>query len=101
MTVLSIRLSPKELEHIKEIARAEKKKRGEAARSLLSYGWLFFNLKEYKEGKISLEFLAKQLGMTLSETIDLLSEYGVRSPLRYDHYLEGLETLGRHRRQQR
>jgi hypothetical protein len=101
MAVLSIRLSPKELQHIKEIARAEKKKRGEAARSLLSYGWLFFNLKEYKEGKISLEFLAKELGMPLSETIDLLSEYGVRSPLRYDHYLEGLETLSRRRRQQR
>ena len=51
------------------------------------------NLKRYKEGKISLETLAKELEFSVSETIDLLAEYGVISPISYDDYLEGLETL--------
>lgn len=93
MTILSLRISKKEEERIEEIATKENKKKGEAARSLLSYGWLFFNLKRYKEGKISLETLAKELDLSISETIDLLTEYGITSPLSYDDYLEGLETL--------
>lgn len=93
MTVLSLRLSREEIEHIEELAKKEKKRKGEAARSLLSYGWFFFNLKLYKEGKISLETLAKELNLSISETIDLLAEYGVTSPISYDDYLEGLETL--------
>ena len=93
MTVLSLRLSRKELDRIKEIATKENKKKGEAARSLLSYGWFFFNHKRYKEGRISLETLAKELDLSVSETIDLLVEYGVPSSISYDDYLEGLETL--------
>jgi len=93
MTVLSLRLSKKEVERIEEIATKENKKKGEAARSLLSYGWLFFNLKRYKEGKISLETLAKELDLSISETIDLLDEYSVVSSISYEDYLEGLETL--------
>lgn len=93
MAVLSLRLSKKEVERIEEIATKENKKKGEVARSLLSYGWIFLNLKRYKEGKISLETLAKELELSVSETIDLLAEYGVTSPISYDDYLEGLETL--------
>ncbi len=95
MPVLSLRLSREEIERIEEIARKENKKKGEAARSLLSYGWLFFNLKLYKEGKTSLETLAKELNLSVSQTIDLLTEYGITSPVSYDDYLEGLETLKR------
>src|SRR3989337_4323490 len=93
MTAISLRLSRKEIDRIKEIATKEKKTMGEAARSLLSYGWLFFNLKRYKEGRISLESLAKELDFSVTETLDLLVEYGVPSPISYDDYLEGLETL--------
>jgi len=93
MTVMSLRLSRKEIDRIKEIATKENKKKGAAARSLLYYGWFFFNLKRYKEGRISLESLAKELDLSVSETIDLLVEYGVPSSISYDDYLEGLETL--------
>jgi len=93
MTVMSLRLSRKEIDRIKEIATKENKKKGEAARSLLYYGWFFFNLKRYKEGRISLETLAKELDLSVSETMDLLVEYGVPSSISYDDYLEGLETL--------
>jgi hypothetical protein len=93
MAVLSLRLSDKELKHIEEIASKQNQKRGEAARSLLYYGWLFFNLKLYKEGKISVERLSKELELSISETIDILAEYGISSPIEYDDYVEGLETL--------
>lgn len=93
MTVLSLRLTKKELDHIRHLAAKENKKKGEAARSLMTYGWLFFCLNRYKGGKISLESLARDLERSVSETIDLLVEYGLPSPVGYDDYLEASETL--------
>jgi predicted transcriptional regulator len=46
MTVFSLRLSKKEIERLEEIAMKENKKKGEVPRSLLSYGWIFFESKE-------------------------------------------------------
>ena len=45
------------------------------------------------EGKLSLSTLADKLGLSVSETIDLLSEFGVESPLDYDDYLKGFEVF--------
>ena len=36
--------------------------------------------------------LSKALGMSLSEAIDLLSSFGLQSPISYDDYLKGVET---------
>ncbi|MBI2348690.1 MAG: hypothetical protein HYV05_08565 [Deltaproteobacteria bacterium] len=49
-------------------------------------------LVAYKEGKVSLAKLSKSLGMSLSEAIDLLSSFGLQSPINYDDYLKGVET---------
>ncbi len=50
-------------------------------------------VQRYKEGKFSLGSLAEQLGRPLAETIDMLADLGVPSPLEYDDYLEGFEHL--------
>jgi hypothetical protein len=59
------------------------------ARELMDYGWVFLMLREYREGKRSLGSFAKELGVPLTEAIDLLADLGVRSPLEYDDYLRG------------
>jgi predicted HTH domain antitoxin len=50
-------------------------------------------IKLYREGKLSLSTLADKLELSVSETIDLLSEFGVESPIDYDDYLKGFEAL--------
>ena len=36
---------------------------------------------------------AKELNLTITETIELLSELGVKSPISYDEYLEGYNVI--------
>jgi len=48
--------------------------------SYISYAWNYLMVRRYAEGKLSLEGLARELGKTVSETIDLLAEMGVPSP---------------------
>lgn len=50
-------------------------------------------LNLYRDGKMSLSTLASKLELSVSETIDLLSEFGVESPIDYDDYLKGFEAF--------
>jgi len=69
------------------------KDKSTVARELLDYGWDFLILKYYKEGKLSLSSLASKLGISVSETIDLLSDLGIEAPIGYDDYLKGFEAF--------
>jgi hypothetical protein len=93
MNVLSIRVSEEELRHIKALAKKEKTDRSQVARELISEGWKFYLLRMYKEGKLSLGSLAKELKMPISSTIDFLGELGIPAPLEYEDYLQGLGLL--------
>ena len=59
----------------------------------MEYGWEFLMIRIYKEGKLLLSTLASRLDMSVSETIDLLSEFNIKSPIEYDDYLKGFEGL--------
>ena len=87
--VMSVRLDPEGLRRLRELSKREKKDMSAVARELMDYGWLFLMLRDYREGKRSLGSFAKELGVPLTEVIDLLSELGVRSPVEYDDYLRG------------
>ncbi len=63
------------------------------ARELIDYGWEFLMIKLYKEGKISLGTLSEKLELSISETIELLAEFGVESPIEYDDYLKSFDTF--------
>lgn len=69
------------------------KDKSAVARELLDYGWEFFMIKLYREGNLSLSTFASKLELSVSEAIDLLSEFGIESPLDYDDYLKGFEVL--------
>lgn len=89
MGVISLRLKERDFKRINELAKKEHKDKSTVARELLEHGWKFLMLKLYKEGKLSLSSLAEKLELSVSETIDLLSEFGVESPIDYEDYLEG------------
>jgi len=58
----------------------------------MGYGLLYRAIKHYKKGKSSLERISKQLNLSISETMDMLAEFGVEAPIDYDDYLKGYEV---------
>ena len=93
MAVISIRLKDREIKRLNELTKMVKKDRSTVARELMEYGWEFMMIKLYREGKLSLSSLAEKLELSISETIDLLSEFGIESPIDYDDYLKGFEVF--------
>ena len=87
--VITLRLKEKELGFIESLSKKDNGDKSSAARKLIDYGWIYFTLKNYREGKISIGKTAKELNLTISETIDLLSDLGIKSPITYEDYLEG------------
>ena len=93
MNVISLRLGKDEQKHIENLSKEEKKDKSTVARELLNYGWIFYWFKRYRAGKASLGILSRKLSLSLSETLDLLAEFGIESPLEYSDYLEGFNNL--------
>jgi predicted HTH domain antitoxin len=93
MPVLSVRLSEQELKRLQSLAKGEGKEKSSLARELIIDGLKYKKILAYKEGTISLSRLSKTLGLSLSEAIDLLASLGIPSPINYDDYLVGLETM--------
>jgi len=93
MSVISLRLKDRELKRINELSRMVHKDKSTIARELIEYGWEFLMLKLYREGKMSLGTLSSKLELSVSETIDLLAEFGVESPIDYEDYLKGFDVF--------
>jgi len=93
MNVMSLRLEKREMELIEEMAKKEGKDKSTITRQLIGYGLTYLMLRLYREGRLSLEKVAKELDLSVSETIDLLSEFGIKAPIDYDDYLKGYEVL--------
>jgi hypothetical protein len=91
MSVISLRLKDRELKRLAELSKLTQKDKSMIARELMEYGWEFMMIRTYKEGKLSLSTLASRLDMSVSETIDLLSEFNIQSPIEYADYLKGFE----------
>lgn len=93
MGVISLRLKERDLKRLDELSKMERKDRSATARELLEYGWEFLMFKYYKEGKLSLEALAKKLDISISEAIDRLSELGIETPIEFEDYLKGFKVF--------
>ncbi|MBI4824673.1 MAG: UPF0175 family protein [Nitrospirae bacterium] len=93
MGVVSIRLKDRDFKRLNELSKLGNKDKSTVARELLEYGWEFLMIKLYREGKLSLGTLASKLELSVSETIDLLYEFGVESPIDYDDFLKGFEVF--------
>ena len=88
-----MRLKDRDLERLEELSKIEHKDKSTIARELLEYGWEFLMFKHYREGKLSLEGLAKKLDISISEVIDHLAELGIESPIGFEDYLKGFEVF--------
>ena len=93
MSVMSLRLNKEEVERISKLSVQKKEAKSEIVRKLLNEGWVFYWLKLYSAGKVSVGKMAEELNLSINEVLDLFSEFGIESPIRYDDYLSGFESL--------
>jgi len=93
MSVISLRLKETEFRKLTELSKEEQKDKSTVARELIREGWNFLMIRQYRQGKLSLGTLAQRLDLSLSETIDVLSDLGIQAPIEYEDYLKGLAVF--------
>ena len=93
MKVKSMRI-PEDIDQaIEYVSKVEKIEKTQSLRKLARVGFEYYVAKTYKEGKITLRNASNLLKLTLSETIDLLSEMGVKGNIRANDVLTSLNIF--------
>ena len=89
--VMTIRLADEDVRLVEELAKSSDKDKSTMVRDLVEYGKIYLAIKLYKEGKISIGKAAKIANLSISETMDLFAELGIKSNIELEDYLEGLK----------
>ena len=90
MKVRSLRI-PEDLDRaIEYVSRVEKTEKTQSLRKLARLGFEQYVAKVYREGNVTLREASDLLRLTLSETIDLLAEMGVKGNIRANDVLASL-----------
>jgi len=93
MKVKSLRI-PEEIDQaIDYVARSEKLEKTSSLRKLTRMGFEVYVAKSYERGKLTLHEAANLLHLNLIETIDLLSEMGVKGNIKAKDVMESLKAL--------
>ena len=92
---LSIRMDDKNYKFLSSLANDEDADLSKAVRDIVYRGRILLALERYKKGAASLGRAAEIAGVPVGEMIAVLSEYGVKSNLRKEDFLEGLANLQR------
>ena len=93
MKVKSLRI-PEEIDQaIDYVARSEKLEKTSSLRKLTKMGFEVYVAKLYERGKLTLREAANLLHLNLMETIDLLSEMGVKGNIKAKDVMESLKAL--------
>jgi len=88
MKVRSLRI-PQDIDQaIEYVSKMEKTEKTQSLRKLARLGFEYYASKSYGDGKITLREASKLLSLTLSETIDVFSELGVKRNIRASDVLE-------------
>jgi predicted HTH domain antitoxin len=78
MKVKSMRIPDDIDQAINYVSQLEKIEKAQSLRKLARIGFEYYVAKSYKEGRITLRDASDLLKLSLSETIDLLAEMGVK-----------------------
>jgi predicted HTH domain antitoxin len=93
MKVKSIRI-PEDIDKAVEyVARSERLEKTQSIRKLTRLGFEVYVAKSYEKGRLTLRETAALLNLTLSETLDLLSEMGVKGNIRAKDVMESLKSM--------
>lgn len=93
MKVKSIRI-PQDIEHAVDfLSRIEKIDSTQSFRKLARIGFENYIAKLYENGKLSIRDVSLELGVSISEAIDILSEMGVKGNIRASDVLHSVHSL--------
>jgi predicted HTH domain antitoxin len=93
MKVKSIRIPDDIDQSIEYVSRLEKLEKTQSLRKLTRLGFEYYAAKSYERGKLTLREVAELLNLTLSETVDLLTEIGVKGNIRAKDVMESLKEI--------
>jgi predicted HTH domain antitoxin len=93
MKVRSLRIPEDMDQAIEYVSKMEKTEKTQSLRKLARLGFEYYVAKAYREGKITLRDASRLLKLTLSETIDILAEMGVKGNIRASDVFQSLSTF--------
>ena len=93
MKVKSIRIPDDIDQAINYVSQLEKIEKTQSLRKLARIGFEYYVAKSYKEGGITLRDASDLLKLSLSETIDILAEMGVKGNIRAADVYASLMTF--------
>jgi len=92
MIVKSLRI-PEDIEQaIEYVAKSEKIEKSQSLRKLTRVGFECYVARSYEHGKLTLREATSLLKLSLSETLEILSEMGVKGNIRSSEVLESLKV---------
>ncbi len=93
MKVKSIRI-PQDIEHaVNFLSKIEKIDSTQSFRKLARIGFETYIADLYQNGKLSIREVSTELGVSISEAIDMLSEKGVKGNIRAADVLQSIHSL--------
>ncbi|MEA3359313.1 MAG: hypothetical protein U9R17_07925 [Thermodesulfobacteriota bacterium] len=93
MKVKSMRIPDDIDQAINYVSQLEKIEKTQSLRKLARIGFEYYVAKSYKEGGITLRDASDLLKLSLSETIDILAEMGVKGNIRAADVYASLMTF--------
>jgi len=90
---MSVRMDRDNYEFLYEITREEGSDLSKAVREMVSRGRVLLAVERYKKGEASLGRAAELAGVPLGRMMDILAEFGVKSRLEKEDYLQGLKNV--------
>lgn len=93
MAVISIRISEDIEKAIRYVAKKEKAEQAQSLRKLARLGFEAYIARSYRYGEITLREAGCLLDLSLWETLDMLSDFGVSGNVTTSQVLSGLEVL--------
>ncbi len=92
MNVKSLRI-PEDIEQaIEYVAKSEKIEKSQSLRKLTRVGFECYVARSYEQDKLTLREASSLLKLSHSETLDILSEMGVKGNIRSSEVLESLKA---------
>ena len=92
MIVKSLRI-PEDIEQaIEYVAKSEKIEKSQSLRKLTRVGFECYVARSYEQGKLTLREASSLLKLSHSETLDILSEMGVKGNIRSSEVLESFKV---------
>jgi predicted HTH domain antitoxin len=80
-------------EFLHKITKEERSDLSKAVRDLVTRGRILLAVERYKKGEASLGRAAELAGLPLGQMITILTEFGVKSRLEKEDYLQGIRNL--------